>query len=287
VLALLLVTTATAAAAVEAPVAAPQQRIAVMRTVVDGVDPGVGAQIGARLADAVAARTRAEVVSSEDIEALLAHERDKQLLGCAQESCLAEVADALGVDVIVQGRLSRMDGGYALSVTAIDSKAGRAIGRVDERWGGEPLLLLDVAAPAVDRLFADAGPRPEGTIALEGPRDGSRILVDDTVRGTAPAGQLLLSAGAHEIKVLLDGYEPSSTWVIVTTGSNRTIAVPQVEHVEPFYATWWFWSAVGGTAVVAVGGAVAAAALLGEGGNDAKTGVLVELNAERVLGGQR
>ena len=259
-----------------------------MRTVVDGVDGGVGAQVSARLAQAVAARTHDDVVSSEDIEAMLSHERDKQLVGCAQESCLAEIADALGADVVVQGRLSRIDGGYALSVTALDSKSAQIIGRVDERWGGEPLLLLDVAAPAVDRLFVDAGPRPEGTVTLEGARDGSRILVDGAVRGTAPAGQLLLPAGAHELRVTLDGYEPSSTWVIVSTGEHRAVFITQVEHVEPFYSTWWFWSAVGGTVVVAAGGAAAAVALVGGGGgNDAKTGVLVELNADTVLGGKR
>jgi hypothetical protein len=282
-----------AAGAVEAPApgrataGASPRRIAVLRTVVDGVDPGVGAQVSARLADAVAARTRADVVSAEDVDALLSHERDKQLVGCEQESCLAEIADALGADVIVQGRLSRVDGGYALSVTALDSHSAQIVGRVDERWGGEPLLLLDVAAPAVDRLFPDAGPRPEGTIALDGVRDGSRILVDGAVRGTAPAGQLLLPAGAHELRVTFEGYEPSTVWLIVATGSSRTIAVEQVERVEPFYATWWFWSGIGGTIALAAGGAVAALALVGGDAGGAKTGVLVEVNGDTVLGGRR
>jgi hypothetical protein len=92
-----------------------------MRTQTDGVDAGVGAQVSARIAEMTRLKTGAEVLSADQITTLLDHERDKQLVGCEQDSCLAEVADALGADVIVAARLSRIDGGYALTITALDA----------------------------------------------------------------------------------------------------------------------------------------------------------------------
>ena len=268
------------------------KRVAVMRTLVDGVEAGVGAQISARISEVTRARTGAEVLSAEEIQTLLEHERDKQLTGCEQESCLAEVADALGADTIVQARLSRVDGGYALSVSALDAVSARPIGRVDEQWGGEPLLLLDLIKPAVDRLFRGDGPEPTGVLLVDGVADGSRIIVDDVVRGTAPAGQLALPVGAHRLTVTLEGHESFSKWIILNAGQQSTIPVQQnIIAVDDaaFYQTWWFWTAVGGGVAVAAAGTAGALVLLNDpaGGNPGKTGVNVAVNADNALGGAR
>ncbi len=266
------------------------KKIAVMRTQTDGVDAGVSAQVSARIAEVARGATGAEVLSADEISTLLEHERDKQLAGCEQDSCLAEVADALGADVIVQARLSRVDGGYAISISALDAVAAKPIAAVDERWGGEPLLLLDVIRPAVDRLFAPPGSPPTGVLLIDGVKDGSRIIVDDVVRGTAPAGQLQLLVGAHRLSVTLEGYEPHSSWIIVNRGQTLTVPVMQTVIVAEaaFYETWWFWTAVGGGVAVAAGGAVGTALLLSQpSSGPGKTGVNVAVNADDTFGAAR
>jgi hypothetical protein len=264
------------------------KKVAVMRTQTDGVDAGVGAQVSARIAEMTRLKTGAEVLSADQITTLLDHERDKQLVGCEQDSCLAEVADALGADVIVAARLSRIDGGYALTITALDAVGAKPLGAVDEKWGGEPLLLLEVIRPAVDRLFSPAGTVPSGLLVVDGVKDGSRILVDDVVRGTAPAGQLSVPVGAHRLNVTLADHESQSSWVIINTGQTTTVPIAQTAVVPAaaVYETWWFWTALGGGVAVAAAGTVGTVVLLGQG-DTAKTGINVAINADDTLGGAR
>jgi hypothetical protein len=264
------------------------KKIAVMRTETDGVDAGVGAQVSARIAEMTRLKTGAEVLSAEQITTLLDHERDKQLVGCEQDSCLAEVADALGADVIVAARLSRIDGGYALTITALDAVGAKPLGAVDEKWGGEPLLLLEVIRPAVDRLFSPAGTVPSGLLVVDGVKDGSRILLDDVVRGTAPAGQLSVPVGAHRLNVTLADHEAQSSWVIINSGQTTTVPIAQTAVVPAaaFYETWWFWTALGGGVAVAAAGTVGTVVLLSQG-DTAKTGINVAINADDTLGGAR
>ncbi len=269
-------------------------KVAVMRTVVEGQDAAalqaIGPQVSSRIADQVKKRTGAEVISAEEIDTLLSHERDKQVSGCAEQSCLADIADALGADVVVQARVAKVDGGYAVSLSAIDSKKAQTLARVDERWGGEPLLLLDVIAPAVDKLFPTLGPPAAGLLVLEGVKDGSKILVDDAVKGTAPAGQLSVASGPHRLAITSEAHEPFSSWIIVATATTTSVPVSQVLlPAPPFYATWWFWTAVGGATVVAAGAGTGAWFLLGNDGGPGigQTGVLVSTNGDQVLGGKR
>jgi hypothetical protein len=49
------------------------------------------------------------VIGMDEIRKLLDFEAQKALLGCDDDSCLSEIADALGADILVVGRLSRLN----------------------------------------------------------------------------------------------------------------------------------------------------------------------------------
>src|SRR5881398_1613253 len=49
-----------------------------------------------------------EVISSSDVTQLLGFERQRQLLGCKEDSCLAELGGALGVDYLVTSQLGKL-----------------------------------------------------------------------------------------------------------------------------------------------------------------------------------
>jgi hypothetical protein len=280
-----------AALAAQAPVArasgasseppAPR-RIAVMKTEVSGgLDPAVGSQLTARLAEAVRQETGAEVISSDEIVALLKHEKEKAILGeCKEEeSCLAELANALGSEAIVSARLSRVEGGALMSVSLVDAQTAAVRGRVNETWGGEPLLILSLARPAVTKLFATST-IPKGAIEVIGALSGSTIIVDGEVRGSAELPRIPdLLIGAHHVVVQKDGMAPAEAWVIVERDKQSSVPISQRGFEEPFYGTWWFWTAAG--AGLAVAGATAAgiAIFLTQG----RTGVAVQLNADDSL----
>jgi hypothetical protein len=258
------------------------REIAVMETTADGgADPQIGAQISARLADLLGKRPGVHVIAPDDIRALLEKEAKRQLLGCDGESCLTEIIGALGADTVIKARVSKIEDGWGLSMSAVDALKARAIGHVSETWKGESIELLDLVAPMIDRLLSDTPDKLVGSVDAANAKSGSQILVDDQVRGTAPAGQMGgVPVGAHRLRIVLDGYVPYEKWIVVKT--NETVTVPVEQKAlpsSPFYATWWFWT---GTAVAVIGGGVALAFVLkskGGGGEPGATGVAVSVNA--------
>jgi len=74
-----------------------------------------------------------DVLTRADLRAALAVEGDKQALGCADESCLAEIAAALDARAVLFGSLGALDDERILQLNLFDSQqatsAGRAVAR--------------------------------------------------------------------------------------------------------------------------------------------------------------
>jgi hypothetical protein len=275
-----------------APIAS-SQRVAVLKTEVSGdLDAAIGQQVTAKIAETIRERTSAEVISSDEIVSLLKHEKERAILGgCSdkeQESCLAELANALGADLIASARLSRLpgeSGGLLLAVSVVDARTAGVLARVSESWGGESILLLSLVRPVIDKLLA-APDVPTGSVEILGAAEGSRIIVDDVVRGTAPAGQMAgIAIGAHRIAIQKEGMRSVEKWIVVEKDAPTQVPVQQEVDDPPFYATWWFWTATG--AGVAVTGAAIVAVALATTSQDGPTGVNVNVNADQALGGAR
>ena len=264
--------------------APPAPRYAVLRTEVGGgLDPAVGPQVASKIAEALRARTGGEVISSDEMIAMLQHEKERAILGSCKEgdSCLAELANALGADAIVAPRLSRVEGALLLSVSVVDAHSASGRARVTETWGGEPLVLLSLAGPVVDKLLAGEPP-PAGVLDVVGAPAGARLILDGNVRGTAPAGQMGgVVVGAHRLEVQADGMQPLTRWIVVERDQVLRVAVTLAPDEAPFYTTWWFWTGAAG-GVVATAAAVTGVALLVGGG---RTGVNVQVNADQVFAG--
>ncbi len=106
-----------------------------------------------------------EITTQSEIAALIGFERQRQLLGCAASSCVAEMAGALGVDGVISGSLARLGSAYTAQVRILSARDGKvlfsAAGRVDSddalhAW------LREQARAAGSRLVpsASAGLRP-------------------------------------------------------------------------------------------------------------------------------
>src|SRR5437868_5076640 len=103
--------------------AAPQLKVAVLDVSAVGFAADARnfytQQVGIELSQfGVAAST------PQQISALLGLERNKQLLGCAENStnCLVELANALGVDGIAMTDLAKIGSVYQVSIRIIDSR---------------------------------------------------------------------------------------------------------------------------------------------------------------------
>ncbi len=83
------------------------------------------------------------VVTRSQISALLGFEREKQLLGCteASQSCLADLAGALGADGLLTGSLNRTSRGtFIITLTVVGAVDGRTVASGSVRAPDEEAL---------------------------------------------------------------------------------------------------------------------------------------------------
>lgn len=116
-----------AAAAAPAPASRPKLAILEVKAG-QGLEPRSGAALTAILA-ADAARAGFEVISQADIAAMLAFQKQRQMLGCSDDGCLAEIGGALGAEYVLSGEAARVGSRDHLSLTLLDARRARVIGR--------------------------------------------------------------------------------------------------------------------------------------------------------------
>jgi hypothetical protein len=95
------------------------------------VDPATRAVFDDGIAGAVAKTGAFEVISAREVQVLLGLERQKQLLGCAEESssCLAELSGALGARFVLSGALAPLGGTWQLTLQLQDTTKSVTVGR--------------------------------------------------------------------------------------------------------------------------------------------------------------
>jgi hypothetical protein len=118
--------------------------------------PGVSAKEALALTDAVAgAASRAghDVVTEQQLAALVGLEQAKQMAGCDAGACAAEIGAALGVDAVVNVSYGKVGQSIVVAVKRTDVKGGS--GRVaDKRIKG--MHALDAALDALPGLTTEA-----------------------------------------------------------------------------------------------------------------------------------
>jgi hypothetical protein len=101
-----------------------------------------------------------DVVTQADIAASVQSERQKDLLGCDDTTCLAELGGALGVALMVYGDLGLLGSQYGLNVAVLDTKKGIVLARVSVMFPANddrlPREILAVVEQIVDRMNRQA-----------------------------------------------------------------------------------------------------------------------------------
>ncbi|MDP3503351.1 MAG: hypothetical protein Q8S33_23655 [Myxococcales bacterium] len=98
------------------------------------------------------------VISSQDIATLLGVERQKQLLGCAEDSssCMVELAGALGAQLVLSGSIAKLETTYQVNLRVLQSSDGKVVAQQVVRAESQEQLLvaLDDAAASLARQLA-------------------------------------------------------------------------------------------------------------------------------------
>ncbi len=147
-----------------AAAAAPVDKVGVL-PFHDGA--GVSKRVAAALTEAVAgalAKTGVEVVTQQQLKALLDLEAQKQLAGCADDACMAQIGEALGVDALVTGTLAKVGRSYLVGLRSVDVKTGASHladrrlkhGSIDDVLDVLPAMVAELSAPRAPGAVAAA-----------------------------------------------------------------------------------------------------------------------------------
>ncbi|MEW5851489.1 MAG: hypothetical protein AB2A00_22055 [Myxococcota bacterium] len=68
-----------------------------------------------------------DVMAPHEVQALLANEQERQMMGCEADTCLAELAGALGVRFLVVGRVERVQDHHLWTARIVDQTAGTVV----------------------------------------------------------------------------------------------------------------------------------------------------------------
>lgn len=147
--------TAAAQSAPDGEAKAPLEKktLLIMNFQIKGdVDPGIASTVNDILASAMVRTGRFKVMTGDDIQSLMALEAGKQATGCESESCLAEIAGALGAELVVTGRVGRLGSLYVVKLSLIEPASASTLGL--ETLEAESVEVFSKRLRPLSRRFA-------------------------------------------------------------------------------------------------------------------------------------
>lgn len=218
-------------------------RLAILDLAANGASKELAAAAGTAAASELDRIGAFQVITSEAIRSMLAFEKQRQMLGCADASCMAELGGALGADWLVSGKVTRLAaaGGVpetlSLDLTLTAVRTGQREGSVIETARSEP-ELLQRAARAAQKLVQKVLAGRAGRLVVTASETGAVVRVDDQVKGTTPLrGPIVLPAGPHALAVEKHGFVVAQKDVQVESGKlaqEEVALVPSPDFVRAY-----------------------------------------------------
>ena len=106
-----------------------------------GVPQGSANLLGEVISADIQQSGKFEVISAADIASMIGLERTKRMLQCAEDSCLTELGNALGADLMLRTTVGSIGNLRVLSLTLIDTKRGGVKGRQTETVSDDSALV--------------------------------------------------------------------------------------------------------------------------------------------------
>lgn len=108
------------------------------------------------------------VVAKKEMETLIGLERQRQMMGCGEDSsaCLAELAGALGARFVLSGSLARLGPSYQLSLQVMDTARAQAVGRSSRMANDLAVLRKGLAYAVAEATGTPPPPAPSRILPL-------------------------------------------------------------------------------------------------------------------------
>jgi TolB-like protein len=167
------------------------------------VDPSLkelALQLEERLGTSLSRLERLEVLTSQDVASLLGIERQRQLLGCGEESasCLTEIGAALGAPWLVTSTLARAGSKLRVDIKLLSSGKGTAV----VREGGD-VTVEDVSSLVehfASQVGAIVGSEVKTVVVTRSPLPIALMIAGGLAAVGGAAGQIALHVERGEVE---------------------------------------------------------------------------------------
>ncbi|HET8539692.1 MAG TPA: PEGA domain-containing protein [Anaeromyxobacter sp.] len=220
-------------------------RLAVLDLAANGASKELAAAAGTAVANALDRLGAFQVITSEAIRSMLAFEKQRQMLGCTEAGCFAEIGGALGADWLVSGKVTRLAAGggvpetFTLDLTLTSVRKGQREGSAIET-GRSEAELLSRAGKGAQKLVQKILAGRAGRLVVTAFEPGAVVRVDDQVKGTTPLrGPIVLPAGPHALAVEKQGFVAFQKDVHVEAGKvvqEEAALMPSPDFVRAYEA---------------------------------------------------
>jgi hypothetical protein len=155
--------TATSAAA-----QAKEKLLVAKLAVEQGVSESTGRLLGELLSTELGKSGRFEVVAEADIQAMLKLENDRQLLGCSDVTCIAEMGGAMGAERVLTGSVGQVGELFVLNLKIVNTRLASVEARWSDSVGRDQSALIAATRTAVADMLRQTGGEPPAVVAGSG-----------------------------------------------------------------------------------------------------------------------
>jgi len=175
--------------------AAPGRRtVAVLAPAGGGLDADTARLVEELVVGSLDATGRFRVTSRSDMASVLGFEKQKQTLGCDESaSCIAEIAGALGVELLAAPRAGKLENLTVLTLSIIDARSASAVARARRTMGS-----LTELPGAIDAMVAEMLPAVTGGATAPSPTLPQKNLGEGDRAGGASSARSLPRALSGE-----------------------------------------------------------------------------------------
>jgi hypothetical protein len=167
------------------------------------------------------------ITTPKDMAALLGIEKQKQLLGCSDQSssCMAELAGALGADGLITGQVAKVGKRFQLNLKVIAGDGSRTLFVHSSKLlaSEEDLVeeLNSVAGDAIRKVREQLGMREDGSSAASG------------VSGTGASASAESGSGRSGVKLI-----PAVVGGVLILGSIVPLVISSMDYGHLSMGNW-------------------------------------------------
>lgn len=176
------------------------------------------------------------VIDPDSVAGMLQAESMRQVTGCTERSCLAEIAGALGAEYILTGTVSAVDQGFQVNVVLVKQHSAQNAGGALRYATSRTQLLAatrSAAVAAVSQLLSEY----QGTLYVVASELEADVKLDDVLVATTPMQPRRVGIGPHRLSIQKPGFVAFSQDILVQQDQNTVIKadlIPNQQYIQSY-----------------------------------------------------